>query len=150
MTHCVNDGSLEDNKGDNVKKTKKKHGVKRSIEDWLAFASLQRTRVVREVRALCEEIVEKIAGSPVFAHREELVQEARHNLEALITRLNAGTLLDKAIDSAKMRTDDLLSFFNVPSQRELKQLQRKLNQIESRLNAMRQAEKGRRDLPASH
>ncbi len=105
--------------------------------DWLAFASLQRGRLVREVRSLCEEIVEKISETPVFAHREDLVREVRQQLDTLLHRINAGALIDKAIDSAKMKQHDILSFLNVPSQEELKSLQRKLNQIEARLNTLR-------------
>lgn len=116
--------------------------IQGAAEDWMAFASQQRTRLVREVRGMCEEILEKISESPVFAHRDELVREMRAHLESMVNRLNAGTLLDRAIDSAKMRQHELLSFLNVPSQQELKQLQRKLNLIETRLNTIRRTKKG--------
>lgn len=116
--------------------------IQGAAEDWMSFASQQRTRLVREVRGMCEEILEKISGSPVFAHRDELVREMRAQLESVVNRLNAGTLLDRAIDSAKMRQHELLSFLNVPSQQELKQLQRKLNLIETRLNTIRRTKKG--------
>ncbi len=107
-----------------------------TAEDWMAFASLQRSRLVREVRGMCDEILEKVGESPIFAHRDEVIREMRQHLETLMHRLNAGALIDKAIDSAKLRQHDLLSFLNVPSQEELKQLQRKLNKIETRLNSL--------------
>lgn len=116
--------------------------IQGAAEDWMAFASQQRTRLVRDVRGMCEEILGKISESPVFAHRDELVREMRTHLESMVNRLNAGTLLDRAIDSAKMRQHELLSFLNVPSQQELKQLQRKLNLIETRLNTIRRTKKG--------
>ncbi|MBI2343857.1 MAG: hypothetical protein HYV02_05965 [Deltaproteobacteria bacterium] len=109
-----------------------------TAEDWVAFASMQRARVLREVRDLCEEIVERIAAVPIFAHRDDLIKEARHCLDGLVQRLNTTVLIDKALDSARHTRKELLSLLSIPTQRELKTLQQKLNRIESRLGDLQQ------------
>lgn len=102
--------------------------------DWVTFANQQRANLVREVRTLGEEIISKIADSPIFAQREELIREARHHLDTILQRLNRSSLLSRAMDRARITSTEILSFLNIPSQGELKRLQKKLNQIESRLS----------------
>lgn len=108
--------------------------AKYGADDWLSFASQQRARLIREVKGLGDEIVDRIAETPVFAHREDMIQEARQCVDNLLQRLNGTSLLSRAIDSAKITRQDLLSFLNIPSHKELKQLQRKLHQMEARLS----------------
>lgn len=115
-----------------------------SARDWLAFASLQRGRLVREVRDLGEEIVSKIAHTPVFCQRDELIREARNHIDALLGHLHGGSLVNRALHKARQTQTELLSILNIPSQKELAKLQKKLNQIEARLGTM-----GRKTPPSS-
>lgn len=101
--------------------------------DWLSFANKQRNALARDIRTLSEEILQKIAASPIFAQREDLLREARATLDALLHRINASSLLAKAIDKAKSTPGEILSMLNIPSQQELKDLQSKLNRIEHKL-----------------
>lgn len=107
-----------------------------SARDWLAFASLQRGRLVREVRDLGEEIVSKIAHTPVFCQRDELIREARNHIDALLGHLNGGSLVNRALHKARQTQTELLSILNIPSQKDLAKLQKKLNQIEARLSTV--------------
>lgn len=122
---------------------------KSAARDWLAFASMQRARLIREVRSLSEEIVSKIADAPIFANREELIRETRSQMESMIDRLNAGELLHRAIDKAKMTQHEILSFLNIPSEKELTKLQKKLNKIEARLSEIRKPRKPRSPRPSA-
>ena len=110
------------------------------VQDWLTFATMQRSKVVREVKELGEQIIARISESGVFVQREELIKEARHHLESLLGRLNAGSIVDSAIQAARIKArntrTEILSFLNIPSHRELSKLQRKLNQIETRLGKL--------------
>lgn len=110
-----------------------KYGAK----DWITVASRQRAHLVREVRALGEEMITRISSTPIFAQREQLIHEARDHLESILDKLNGWGLLSRAYHTAKQTGSELLSFLNIPSQRELKKLQTRLHKIESRLSSIR-------------
>lgn len=101
--------------------------------DWLTIAAKQRATLVREVRHLGDEIVERISTTPIFQHREQLIREARGHVESILDNINASSLVSRAIDKAKESGSELLSFLNVPTQSELRKLQLRLNQIETKL-----------------
>ena len=114
---------------------------KSAAQDWLSFASMQRSRLIREVRDLGEEIVERIADSPVFSQREEMIHDVRAQLETIFDRLNTGDLLHRALDTARMTRTEIMSFLSIPTQKELTKLQRKLNKIETRLVTLNKLKK---------
>lgn len=107
-----------------------------AASDWMAFATQQRSKLVSDVKSLGEEIVSKIAATPIFSNRDELIREARLHMEALLGQLNGGSFFDKAIDTARQKQGELLSFLNIPSHKELTTLQRKLNKIEARVEQL--------------
>lgn len=111
--------------------------------DWLSFANRQRNALSRDIRALSEEIVHKIATSPIFAQRDELLREVRGTLDALMHRINSTSLIAKAIDCVKNTPSDILSLLNIPNHLELKSLQKKLNRIETQLGGSRVAKAGK-------
>lgn len=107
-----------------------------SAQEWLEFANAQRAKLVKEVEQLGKEIIVKITDVPIFAHREQLIREARQSIEGLIQRLNQSDLLtkvNKVIDAARHGKYDLLHFLNIPSKQDLTKLERKLSKLESRV-----------------
>ncbi|GEM_PF-5111477 len=114
------------------------HGLldKYAAKDWMAFAALQRRRLIREVKTLGDEMLGKIAASPIFAQRDELIHEARHHLETILERLKSGSLVHRAMHSARETGSEILSFLNIPTQHELRALQKKLGKIETRVAAL--------------
>ncbi|MBI4237657.1 MAG: hypothetical protein HY696_04455 [Deltaproteobacteria bacterium] len=126
-------GHLVDRARGVISELLQKYGAK----DWLTVASQQRSHLVREVRALGDEMITRISSTPIFAQREQLIHEARDHLDSILDKLNGWDLLSRAYHSAKETGSELLSFLNIPSQRELKKLQTRLHKIESRLATIR-------------
>lgn len=110
--------------------------------DWMTFANRQRNTLIREIKNLSDEIIQKIADSPIFSQREDLIREARHHLEGVLHRVTTSSLLAKALDRART-PGGILSMLNIPSQQELKVLQHKLNRIEAQLGGSRPRKTGR-------
>lgn len=84
--------------------------------EWLEFAGTYKDKIVREIGCL---------AAPLFTHRDQLVHEAKSNLDHLLQNLRQSAL----------------SLFSIPTHRDLSKLQRKLTRIESRLNAMDKTDK---------
>lgn len=111
--------------------------------DWLTIAAKQRASLVREVRQLGDEIIERISTTPIFQHRERLIRDARTHVESILDNINSSSLISRAIDKAKESGSEILSFLNVPTQSELRKLQLRLNQIESKLVKSKRGPKAR-------
>lgn len=124
-----------------AKKTKPLHDLLEKIAapEWLTFANAQREKIIKEVEHLGKEMLAKVDESPIFAHREQLLKEVRQHLEELLQRLQHSELLTKmhhVLAAARHGKDDLLGLLNIPTKRDLSQLQRKLSKIEARLEGL--------------
>ena len=111
-------------------------------QDWFDFASQQRGRLIREVNHLSSEILSKIGDSNIFSNRDEIVKDAKDHLDSIISRLNQSELISRVIDAARGTKNEILSFLNIPSHKELSSLQRRLNQLEKKVTSARPRSRG--------
>jgi len=111
-------------------------------QDWFDFASQQRHRLIREVNHLSAEIIGKISDSNIFSNRDEIVKEAKDHLDSIVSRLNQSELISRVIDAARGTKNEILSFLNIPSHKELTSLQRRLNQLEKKVSTSRPRSRG--------
>lgn len=111
--------------------------AKLPAQDWFDFASQQRTRLIREVNHLSTEILHRIGDSNIFSNRDEIVKEAKDHLDSIITRINRSELISRVINAARGTRNEILSFLNIPSPKELSSLQKRLNQLEKKMTHTR-------------
>lgn len=107
---------------------------KLSPQDWLALAGAQRERISLEIKHLSDEILSKIYGADILAGKDNILQEAKYNLEDILNKIDNSNLVEKAIDTAIHTKDGLLAFLNIPTHEEMIQLQRKLKRLERRMS----------------
>lgn len=69
-------------------------------------------------------------------NRDEIVREAKKNLEDLISRINSSELLARAKVTAVNTKNQVLSILSIPSQSEVVKLSRKITSLESRVNKL--------------
>lgn len=129
-----------------VKKAPKNTGKVAKLEDWLNklptqdwfdFATQQRARLAKEVHHLSAEILNRISESNILSNRDEILQEARDHLDSIMTRINRSELVSRVIDAARGTRNEILSFLNIPSSKELSTLQKRLHQLEKKMTAGR-------------
>lgn len=106
-------------------------------QDWLEFANSQRTRLVKEVSQLTNEILKRINETTILSNRNEIVNEAKDHLDSIVNRINQSDLISKALGAAKDTKNEIFSFLNIPSQKELASLQRRLNQLEQKVSKVK-------------
>lgn len=106
-------------------------------QDWFDFASQQRVRLIREVSHLSGEILNRISESNILSNREDILKEAKEHLDHIISRINRSELISKVIDAARGTKNEILSFLNIPSSKELSSLQKRLNQLEKKMTSGR-------------
>ncbi|PIR20778.1 MAG: hypothetical protein COV45_04270 [Deltaproteobacteria bacterium CG11_big_fil_rev_8_21_14_0_20_47_16] len=106
-------------------------------QDWFDFASQQRHRLIREVNHLSAEILNKISDSNIFSNHDEIVKDAKDHLDSIVSRLNQSELISRVIDAARGTKNEILSFLNIPSHKELSSLQKRLNQLEKKVSHTR-------------
>ena len=109
-----------------------------STNDWLALANQKRDRLVKELYHLGEEMVEKIKAADILANRDQLIHDTKQHLESIVKKVNSSKLLDRAMATAKNTSEDILSFFNIPSSRELVQLQKRLASLEKKISHIKE------------
>ncbi len=93
-----------------------------------------------DLRKLAEEVISR-AKEVQFSsisnfNRDEIVREAKKNLEDLIDRLNTSELFAKAKATALNTKDQVLSILSIPNQSEVVKLSRKITTLESRVNKL--------------
>lgn len=127
-------------------KTNKKHTKVKGLDDWLTklptqdwfdFASQQRTRLAKEVHHLSVEILNRIGESNILSNRDEILKDAKDHLESIVTRINRSELISRMIKAARGTRNEILSFLNIPSPKELSTLQKRLHQLEKKMNGRR-------------
>lgn len=111
--------------------------AKLPTQDWFDFATQQRTRLSREINHLSAEILHRISESNIFSNRDEIVKEAKEHLDSIITRINRSELISRVINAARGTRNEILSFLNIPSPKELSSLQKRLNQLEKKMTHTR-------------
>ncbi len=111
--------------------------AKLPTQDWFDFASQQRTRLVREINHLSTEILHRIGEANILSNRDEIVKEAKDHLDSIITRINRSELISRVIKAARGTRNEILTFLNIPSPKELSALQKRLNQLEKKMTSAR-------------
>lgn len=111
--------------------------AKLPTQDWFDFATQQRTRLAREVNHLSSEILNRISESQIFSNRDEILKEAKNHLDSILTHINHSELISKMMNAARGTRNEILSFLNIPSPKELSSLQKRLNQLEKKMTKAR-------------
>lgn len=114
-------------------------GIKDTISstDWMTFAHKKRVMLIKEISSLGEEMLEKIRCADILANRDQLVSETKKHIESIVSTIHKSRLLDRAMAKAKTTGKEILSFFNIPSSRELKDLQKRLVSLEKKLSSLK-------------
>lgn len=118
-----------------------KKGITTLVEQVRAegFASVASEKKENLIR-LAEEVVGKakeIQFLPLGSlNKDEIVREAKKNLDELVARINSSDLLAKAKVRASNTKDHVLSILSIPSQDEVVKLSRKITTLESRVNKL--------------
>lgn len=115
---------------------------KLSPQDWFALADAQRERISLEIRNLSDEILAKIHKADILEGKDNILSEAKTNLESIINRVDHSHLVGKAIDTAIHTKDGLLAFLNIPTHEEMTNLQRKLKRLERRMGQLNEKRPG--------
>jgi hypothetical protein len=103
-------------------------------QDWFDFASQQRARLAKEVNHLSTEILNRISESNILSNRDDILKEAKQHLESIMSHINGSELVSRVIDAARGTRNEILSFLNIPSSKELTTLQKRLHQLEKKMN----------------
>jgi polyhydroxyalkanoate synthesis regulator phasin len=69
-------------------------------------------------------------------NRDEIIREAKKNLDELISRINSSEILARAKVTAVNTKNQVLSILSIPSQSEVVKLSRKITSLESRVNKL--------------
>src|SRR5579885_2802168 len=118
-----------------------KKGIATIIEqvrnEGLASVATEKTD---ELRRLAEDVIARAKeiqfGNFGSFNRDEIVREAKRNLEDLVSRLNTSDLFAKARATALNTKDQVLSILSIPNQSEVVKLSRKITSLESRVNKL--------------
>jgi hypothetical protein len=97
------------------------------------------TGKTEELRRLAEDVIARAKDVQFLPHhfnRDDIVREAKKNLDELIDRLNACDLLAKAKATALNTKDQVLSILSIPNQSEVIKLSRKITSLESRVSKL--------------
>lgn len=91
-----------------------------------------------DLRRLAEDVIAKAKEIQFLSNinRDDIVREAKKNLDDLINRINASDLMARARETAVHTKDQVLSILSIPSQSEVVRLQRKITNLESRVNKL--------------
>jgi sugar-specific transcriptional regulator TrmB len=92
-----------------------------------------------DLRRLAEDVIARakdLQFLPTHFNRDEIIREAKKNLDDLIDRLSTSDLLAKAKATALNTKDQVLSILSIPNQSEVVKLSRKITSLESRVNKL--------------
>ena len=81
-------------------------------------------------------MLSKIHSAEIIDGKDKILEDAKENLEDIISRVENCGLVSKAIDTAIHTKDGLLAFLNIPTHEEMTSLQRKLTRLERRMNQL--------------
>lgn len=109
-----------------------------STKEWVDLANQKRANLVRELYHLGEEMIDKIKSAEILANREQLIRETKEHLDTIVRKVNSSKLLDRAMATAKHTGEEILSFFNIPTSRELSSLQKRLASLEKKISNLKE------------
>ena len=93
-----------------------------------------------DLRRLAEDVIARAKEVQFLSlgsfNRDEIVREAKRNLEDIIGRLNSSELLAKAKATALNTKDQVFSILSIPNQSEVVKLSRKITNLEGRVNKL--------------
>ncbi len=92
-----------------------------------------------DLRRLAEDIIQRakeIQFPLANLNRDEIVREAKKNLEDLAVRINSSDLLARAKATAHNTKNQVLSILSIPSQSEVVKLSRKITNLEGRVSKL--------------
>lgn len=93
-----------------------------------------------DLRRLAEDVItraKEIQFLPLGNfNRDEIIREAKKNLDDLISRFSSSEILARAKVTALNTKNQVLSILSIPSQSEVVKLSRKINTLESRVNKL--------------
>lgn len=93
-----------------------------------------------EVRRIAEEVLHRAKEIQFLSlgniNRDEIVREAKKNLDDLIGRISASEFVARAKVSAINTKTQVLSILSIPSQEEVVKLSRKITSLESRVSKL--------------
>ena len=69
-------------------------------------------------------------------NRDELIREAKKNIDEIVTKLNTSEMLARARVTAQNTKNQVLSILSIPSQSEVVKLSRKITSLEGRVNKL--------------
>ena len=118
-----------------------KKGISTLIEqvrsEGLASVATEKTD---DLRRLAEDVITRAKeiqfGNLGGFNRDEIVREAKKNLEDLVTRLNTSDLFAKARATAVNTKEHFLSILSIPNHSEVIKLSRKITSLESRVSKL--------------
>ncbi len=103
------------------------------------FASVA-TEKTEELRKIAEDVISRakeIQFIPFGSFsRDEIIREAKKNLEELTAKLNSSDLLARAKATALNKKDQVLSILSIPTQSDVVKLSRKITNLEGRVNKL--------------
>lgn len=102
------------------------------------FASVASGKT-EDVRKMVEDVLARVKEMqilPNHINRDEIVREARKNLDDLIDRISASDLFARAKATALNTKDTVLSLLSIPNQNEVVKLSRKITHLEGRVNKL--------------
>ena len=91
-------------------------------------------KLANDVLAKAKEV--QFSGSFGNFNRDEIVREARKNIEDIINKINASEILARAKVQALNTKDQVLSILSIPSQEDVVKLSRKIVTLEGRVNKL--------------
>ncbi len=93
-------------------------------------------RLAGEVLTKAKEVQIASVGSLNNFNRDEIVKEAKKNIDDIIKKINSSELMAKAKVQALNTKDQVLSILSIPSQEDVVKLSRKIVTLEGRVNKL--------------
>lgn len=87
-------------------------------------------------KAQLDGIIHTIAAADFLSNKNHLVKEAKQNLEKCLHKIEKSDVALKAKHLAKAKGNELRSWFNVPSKRDITKLNSRLSQLEKRFKSL--------------
>ncbi|QQR81192.1 MAG: hypothetical protein IPJ69_03370 [Deltaproteobacteria bacterium] len=98
--------------------------------------SQELVKLANEVLAKAKEVQIASVGSLGNFNRDEIVREAKKNIDDIIKKINSSELMAKAKVQALNTKDQVLSILSIPSQEDVVKLSRKIVTLEGRVNKL--------------
>lgn len=94
------------------------------------------TKLANEVLSKAKEVQFASIGNLGNFNRDEIVKEAKKNIEDIVKKINSSDLFARAKVQALNTKDQVLSILSIPSQEDVVKLSRKIVTLEGRVNKL--------------